>query len=1011
MVLAIYVGLQVYHIVRFEPLSYLTVIKNGHDLFYKESIVFILENVSWIGWLLMVGLFGVLFFLQRQFSIFTNSVNLNKPLVTFPILVVANVLVVIMSSGFNADHIEFVTSVYHYMNPKKIDSFDKLRADGIYPYMDVVDEETEVTIKDSANKPHVFVVMLESFSGFYTDRIENGKSVTPFVDSLKQHGLYISEFYSTSVETSKGQFATLCSVYPSYRTNIFTSYYQNNYRCLSHILKDNGYSNVFLKAYSSLGFENTGTFVLNNGFEHATGMDGKYISKEERENFTIGWGIQDNIFYKKTFQILDSIRNEEKNPLFVMTMSVTNHMMFRSIPDEQKYIFPNAKSNHENYTNSMHLTDKYLREFFTQLETRPEFENSIVIVTGDNGFPMGQHKNNYHNTKSAYNEMFKMPLLVLWKDKVKPGILNKTAYSQLDIAPTILDLLNIRTTNHFVGSSVFERPEQGSFVPLVQPFDGTFLASIRYPYKLIHNIKSNKDELYNLADDPGEKKDIFGSFKDSLLINQLREDLDKIQYNEILLKENRIYTNDIGKNSIRIQVDSFKVAQGNDLEYRIEGEYEPEHRFLVINHTIHPYTAMEQLDTLLLSPRSELIIPTDFLKPGINDLEFKVNFEEEFLFSTWKSIYLETAGTTLVTDLNITGKSGYKEYQINKSVREIDLKIGKHTYRNGIGTHATSTNTIVLNKEYGVFHTWYGMDDGAKCGDGALFEIWGDGKRLFKSHKVKQNKVNHISVPVESVMKLELRTHVGNEGSCDHTDWLNPVLYAPISKSEQAIYTSSIKIHKKKSTSDSIAFSVHSKNDRGFNTQIVNASVGKQIQVPSRKGKHSVSIGEITQEGYNEIAISLYYDGTLIDSQAHTVFVKGESVLRLNTLRLKSTQSYGKLRKNRTVDKHLLTVDGKVYTDGLGTHAPSTITFELKESYSTFTAVVGVDDEVNCSDGVSFEVVGDGKSLSRSPVVKQSRATTMTVDVAHVKKIVLKTHAGGSSYCDHANWMNPLLIK
>ncbi|MGL1902772.1 MAG: NPCBM/NEW2 domain-containing protein [Fibrobacterales bacterium] len=920
-------------------------------------------------------------------------------------------MIVITSKGFTADHVEFITSVYHYMNPKKIDSFEKLRSKGIYPYMDVVDAESEITIKDSVNKPHVFVVMLESFSGFYTDRIENGKAVTPFVDSLKNHGLYIPEFYSTSVETSKGQFATLCSVYPSYRTNVFTSFYQNNYRCLSHIMKDNGYTNVFLKAYSNLGFENTGTFVLNNGFEHATGMDRRYVTKEEKKKYTIGWGIQDDLFYKKTFDILDSLKQEENKPLFVMTMSVTNHMMFRSIPKEQKYIYPKAKSNHENYTNSMHLTDKYLREFFKQLERRPEFDNSIVIVTGDNGFPMGQHKNNYHNTKTAYNEMFKMPLIVLWKDKVAPAVLNKTAYSQLDIAPTILDLLDIRTTNHFVGSSVFKRPEHGAFVPLVQPFDGTFLASIRYPFKLIHNLKSNKDELYNIADDPGEKINIFDDFEDIKLINQMREDLDVVRYNEVLLKENRIYTSDLGKNNFRIQIDTFKLEQGEDLEYRVEGNYGPKHRFTVMNHTVHPYSTMEQIDSLHLSPRSNLSIAAEFFKPGINDLEFKVYFGDEYLFTKWKSVYVESPNTTLITDLNITGKAGYKKYQINKSIREIDLKIDARLYDMGVGTHATSTNTIILDKDYGVFHTWYGMDDGAKCGDGALFEILGDGKRLFKSKKMKQNTVKHVSVPVTSVKKLELRTHVGNGGSCDHTDWLNPVLYTAVSKEEQSIYSSTFNSTKGNILSDSITLKVKSKSDVSFSVSILNVLTGKQKEITVKKDEVKTSVGELVKVGYNEISVSLYYQKILIDTQTHTIFRKGDGVKRLTTLKGSSTQTYKSLKINKSVDNHPLTVGDKKYTEGLGTHAPSELRYQLKSSYSTFEAVVGIDDEVSCSDGISFEVLGDGKSLSKSSIVKQGKTITIKTDISGVKKLALKSNSEGSSYCDHANWMNPLLIK
>ncbi len=546
MVTGLYIGLQSYHIIRHESLSFLLIYKNGRDLLHVEGLKFVLGNITVIGWGVMAIGVGAIAVFQMKLKLFNTFYKPQNVFRTLAVLIVCNIMLLVSVSvsvsGSSNEYTAFFTSAYRYFNPAEIVTFDSFEGRGQYPYLKTVNKTDERLITNDTTKPHVFIVMLESFSSYYMERVENGKKVTPFIDSLKDHGVYVKDFFSVSMETSKGQFATLCSVYPSFRTNVFTRYYKNNYNCLSHILKENGYTNVFLKAYHDLDFENTGTFVSNIAFDYSHGMDKNFVTAEERKQFKLGWGIQDDIFYKKTFEYLDTLKKKVSKPFFVTTMSVTNHMMFDKIPDEQEYVFPGARSHHENYTNSMHLTDKYLREFFKQLDAREYLKNSLVIVIGDNGFPMGQHRNNYHNTKTAYNEIFKMPMLVLWNGKLAPAVLEESAYSQLDVAPTVMELLGIKMTNHFVGTSIFASRPDDYFVPLVQPFDGTVLASIRYPFKLIKYHRDGNEEFYDLKKDKGEKYNAISSYRDSKIVKEMRKDIDKIRYNELLLKEDRIFS-------------------------------------------------------------------------------------------------------------------------------------------------------------------------------------------------------------------------------------------------------------------------------------------------------------------------------------------------------------------------------------------------------------------------------------------------------------------------------------
>ena len=120
-----------------------------------------------------------------------------------------------------------------------------------------------------------------------------------------------------------------------------------------------------------------------------------------------------------------------------------------------------------------------------------------------------------------------------------------------------------------------------------------------------------------------------------------------------------------------------------------------------------------------------------------------------------------------------------------------------------------------------------------------------------------------------------------------------------------------------------------------------------------------------------------------------------------------ATQGYGDPHKNATVDGHKLTIGGRTFDHGFGTHAESLLQLKLAGGSTRFTATVGVDDEVGDGLGsVEFIVKGDGKALWQSGVLhKGDAAKDVSVDVAGVKTLVLEVTDGGDGIdFDHADW-------
>ncbi|RXK85510.1 NPCBM/NEW2 domain-containing protein [Filimonas effusa] len=120
-----------------------------------------------------------------------------------------------------------------------------------------------------------------------------------------------------------------------------------------------------------------------------------------------------------------------------------------------------------------------------------------------------------------------------------------------------------------------------------------------------------------------------------------------------------------------------------------------------------------------------------------------------------------------------------------------------------------------------------------------------------------------------------------------------------------------------------------------------------------------------------------------------------------------ATQGYGVPGKNQTIDRKPITIAGKTFQRGFGTHAVSSLSVLLDGKASSFSAFVGVDDEVTGHDpAVAFELYGDGKKLWSSGIMRLGDAAkACNVVLTGVKKLELVvTDGGNGNYYDHADW-------
>lgn len=125
---------------------------------------------------------------------------------------------------------------------------------------------------------------------------------------------------------------------------------------------------------------------------------------------------------------------------------------------------------------------------------------------------------------------------------------------------------------------------------------------------------------------------------------------------------------------------------------------------------------------------------------------------------------------------------------------------------------------------------------------------------------------------------------------------------------------------------------------------------------------------------------------------------------------IQAFQDHGQLQVNQSYSLKTLSINGRRYGMGIGTHANSRIDFELPSGSQSLIFRVGVDDEVQSTD-MQFIILGDEREIWRSSVIygHEFLNDDHTVNLSGVKILSLVVNSVSDDKWDHANWINLIL--
>ncbi|GFE57567.1 LTA synthase family protein [Geobacter sp. AOG1] len=298
--------------------------------------------------------------------------------------------------------------------------------------------------------PNIIVIVEESLSAEYLGAFGNTKRLTPNLDNLADKSLFFTHLYATGTRTVRGLEAITLSIPPLPGTSIVKRPDNENFFSWGSVMKAKGYDNKFI--YAGHGyFDNMNYFFANNGF--AT-VDRLNFAKDE-VTFSNAWGVCDEDLFGKVISEADK-SHKERRPFFSMVMTTSNHRPF-TYPDGKIDIPSKAGRD-----GGVKYADYAIGRLLAEARKHPWFDDTVFVIVAD------------HCAGSARKialpvKNYEIPLFIYAPALIKPQKIDRML-SQIDIAPTVLGLLNFSYTTRFAGKDIMNMAdgEERAFISTYQ---------------------------------------------------------------------------------------------------------------------------------------------------------------------------------------------------------------------------------------------------------------------------------------------------------------------------------------------------------------------------------------------------------------------------------------------------------------------------------------------------------------------------------------------------------------
>jgi arylsulfatase A-like enzyme len=398
-----------------------------------------------------------------------------------------------------------------------------------------------------SGNPNVILIMIDALRADRLGCYGSTHPATPNIDALARDGVLFRQMYSQTNNTKPSTATLLSSRYPTeHQTLHKISVLPDNVTTIAEVFGKAGY-------YCGGIVSNVNLAPIHNfqqGFHEYTYLPPKFLfGANEAASRLVIYGVLRQIkmklnksiwvhhFYRSgetvTGYFEDFLGRNKDKKFFLFIHYMDPHDPFFEHPYNGKgyarVVMENPPERFtepfvKNYAQEVEYTDQWIGRLLSDLKQAGLYESSLIALTADHGEEFYDHGGWWHGT-TLQEEQLRVPLIIKLPGGKNAGLADDSLASSIDVSPTLLTEAGLWIPSAMRGIALFD--SSGRVIPQSQvygeaDFEGNVAQMLRIgDWKYIQTNPENPRrrppvQLYNLADDPREERNLADSQPDKI---------------------------------------------------------------------------------------------------------------------------------------------------------------------------------------------------------------------------------------------------------------------------------------------------------------------------------------------------------------------------------------------------------------------------------------------------------------------------------------------------------------
>jgi phosphoglycerol transferase MdoB-like AlkP superfamily enzyme len=348
---------------------------------------------------------------------------------------------------------------------------------------------------------NVVLFVMESVPAEYTAGYEERYNAMPQLARYLPQSLRVTDMYAQMPSTNNAAVSLLGSLYPMISYQSITKEHPTiRTPSLSSELKKHNFRTGFFFA-ADTRFQNMNGFLAHRQFDTVADFQTIACAKldleviEDEPEFLSS--VDESCLVQACTQWLPA--DSTGAPFFATIWTAQTHYPY--FPKGVEKDFGVTERYLNRYLNALSYSDKQLGMLLDELKRRGLAESTLVVVVGDHGEAFGRHVQ-FGHASNIYEENVRIPLLLI-NPLLFHGETLKAIGGQVDVAPSILDVLRLPIPTEWQGSSLFN-PKRLNRAYFFSPYSDYVFGYRTAQHKVIFNATTSETMVFDLKKDPQE---------------------------------------------------------------------------------------------------------------------------------------------------------------------------------------------------------------------------------------------------------------------------------------------------------------------------------------------------------------------------------------------------------------------------------------------------------------------------------------------------------------------------